>query len=102
MEYSPLLQTSALTVKSSKPQTTIASPQVWHHRLGHCGPDVIQHLAEGRNEISVTNGRGPATNECETCAVSKAHQIISRRPTQRALKPLECVHFDLIEFEKGF
>jgi len=63
---------------------------------------VIQHLADERSEISVTNGNGPATNECETCTMSKAHQIILRRPAQRAEKPFECVHFDLIEFEKGF
>lgn len=102
MEYNPLPQTSAFTVRSAQPRTTIASPQMWHYRLGHCGPDVIQHLTDGRNEISVTNGRGPVTNECETCAVSKAHQIISRRPAQRAVKPFERIHFDLMEFERGF
>jgi len=48
------------------------------------------------------DGHAPATHECETCAVSKAHQIISRRPARRAEKPFKCVHFNLIEFEEGF
>ena len=82
MEYNPLPQTSALTVRSAKPRTTAASPQLWHYRLGHCRLDVIQHLTEGGDEISVTNGHAPATHECETCAMSKAHQIISRRPAR--------------------
>jgi len=102
MEYNPLPQTLALLVKSSKPRNTMASPWTWHHRLGHCGPKVIQHLADGRDGISVTDGHAPATNECETCAVSKAHQIISRQLARRAEKPFERVHFDLIEFEEGF
>ena len=44
----------------------------------------------------------PVTHECETCAMSKAHQIISRRPARRVEKPFERVHFDLIEFEEEF
>ena len=63
---------------------------------------MIQHLTNERSEISVMNGNGPVINECETCAVSKAYQIISRRPAQRAEKPFEHVYFDLIEFERGF
>src|SRR5437868_5102171 len=102
MEYNPLPQTSAFVMKSSKPRTTTASPQLWHYRLGHCRPKVIEHLAKERDGISVTDGQGPATHECKTCAISKAHQIISRRPAQRATKPFERVHFDLIEFERGF
>ena len=102
MEYNLLPQASAFTMRSSKPQNTMASLQIWHQQLGHCRPKVIQHLADERSEISVTNGNGLATNECETCAVSKAHQIISRQPAQRAENPFKCVHFDLIEFERGF
>ncbi len=102
MEYNPISHISAFTGKSAKPRTTTASPSQWHQRLGHCGPEVIRHLIEEKDGISVTDGRGPATHECETCAVSKAHQIISRRPAQRANRPFGRVHFDLIEFERGF
>src|SRR5436309_9957669 len=102
MKHNPLPQTSVFSAKSSMPRNTTASPETWHHRLGHCGPKVIQHLADERNEISISNGHRPATNECETCTISKAHQIISRRPAQRVEKPFERVHFDLIEFERGF
>src|SRR5437773_9171725 len=53
MEYNPLPQTSVFIAKSTAPRITTASPHQWHYRLGHCGPHVIQHLMEGRDEISV-------------------------------------------------
>src|SRR5437667_971666 len=35
-------------------------------------------------------------NECTTCALGKMHQIVSRRPRNRAQKPFQRVHWDLI------
>jgi len=41
---------------------------------------------------------GPTTIEYETCAVSKAHKIISRRtPTDKATRPFFRIHVDLIQ-----
>ena len=102
MEYNPLSQTSVFITRSVQPYVASASPNIWHYRLAHCGPDIIQHLSEGQNGISITDGQGPATNECETCAIAKAHEMISRRPAQRESRPFGHVHFDLIEFDQGF
>ena len=42
------------------------------------------------------NDRGLVTTEYETCGISKIHEIISTRPSQRAIRPFECLHFDLV------
>ena len=47
---------------------------IWHQRLGHPGPDALAHLS---TTTVGTKLKGPTTIECETCAVMKAHKIIS-------------------------
>ena len=102
MEYNPLSQTSIFITRSVQLYIASASPNIWYYRFAHYGPDVIQHLSEGWNGISITDGWGPGTNEYETCAIAKAHEMISRWLAQRESRPFGCVHFDLIEFDQGF
>src|SRR5438034_6062659 len=73
----------------------VASAKAWHLKLAHTDPDIIAHLQNAVIGAKV-DGKGPSTIECETCAVSKAKQIISRQPTPTAEKPYERIHWDLI------
>lgn len=73
--------------------------ETWHKRLAHCGKDVIETI---RKSGVPMKGKGPVTQECETCALNKAHRIISRQPPQRAMACFERIHFDIIQFPLGF
>src|SRR5437764_764405 len=44
--------------------------------------------------------KGSSTCECEICAVSKMHKIVSRRPRDRATIPFQKVHWNLIYHEE--
>ena len=60
--------------------TKTGSMDDWRNILGHASHNAIKHLemsAEGVKFTDQTN-RVPKTNKCQTCALSKAHQIISR------------------------
>jgi hypothetical protein len=70
-------------------------------KLAHVGPEAIAHLPEAVIEAKI-DGRGPTTAEYETCSISKAKQIISRRPTPDATKPYERICWDLIPMTFGY
>src|SRR5437763_14110275 len=103
LEYNAIQQASTtikrpstFVVRSVQARISKAPAAVWHERLGHCGPEVLEHLP-----TSVTGaklGEGPTTTECETCGVSKAHKIISRRPSPPAEEPFDRVHSYMIPF----
>jgi len=63
--------------------------EIWHKRLMHPGSEVMEHLP-----VKV---KGIKTIDCSTCSVSKAHEIVSRKPRDRATTPFSRIHFDLIE-----
>jgi hypothetical protein len=51
-----------------------------HRVLGHASPEVISNVASAGNDIIVDNSSPtPTTIECETCSLSKAIEIVSRR-----------------------
>lgn len=53
-----------------------AMEDLWHERMGHPGPNTLKHLPDAvLGEIIIA--KAPATIECNTCATSKAMQIIS-------------------------
>lgn len=74
---------------------------VWHLRLGHCRPQVIDQIRK-IPDVEVLKGEAPKSVHCTTCAVSKMHEIIQRSPAGRATKPYEVLHFDLMITNIGF
>ena len=86
--------------KSKDTRVSAASPNLWHDRLAHCGPEVIEHLPTAMTGVKVTSG--PSATECNTCGVGKVHNLISRRLARRANAPFERIHWDLIEMEEGY
>jgi hypothetical protein len=103
LEYNPLppnTNDAVFALKSTAPRVATASSDLWHERLAHCGPEVIEHLPTSMTGAKVT--AGPSANECTTCGVGKAHKLISRRATRRADSPFERVHWDLISMKEGY
>lgn len=68
---------------SSFAVTKTATMKNWHQILGHASHDAIAHLETSAEGVKLSDGKDrqiPKTNECQTCALSKAHRIISRSP----------------------
>jgi hypothetical protein len=100
LEYSPL-QTATFTARSTRPRPdSEGTADQWHQRLGHTGPNALEHLPTSVTGTKLTDG--PSTVQCETCSTSKAHKLISRRPAPRATPLFERVHLDLIQMTEGF
>ncbi len=75
----------------------------WHQILAHASHDVIKHLEESAEGVEVKDkddGQVPKTNECETCALSKSHRIISRsnKMSETSDKPFHQITYDLMHF----
>ena len=69
-----------------------ADIQRWHLRLGHPGPQALEHLSNASRGVRVTGlppksnlikGEGIKTVECDACATSKMKRQIRREPRQR-------------------
>lgn len=54
-----------------------ADARKWHLRLGHPGPQALEHLVNCSTGAKI---KGLTTTECDDCAVSKARRQISRKP----------------------
>src|SRR5256714_8466395 len=92
--YHPELNCFLTHRHSVLPRTdSVATADIWHQRFGHCGPRVLEEIG---NALTGVKLKGPSTCECEVCAVSKMHKIVSRRPRDRATIPFQKVHWDLI------
>jgi hypothetical protein len=106
LEYNPIQQStetkrpSTFVVRSTQARISKAPATVWHERLAHYNPEVLKHLPT--SVIGVKLVDGPTTTECETCGISKAYKVISRRPSLQAEEPFERVYWDMIYFQEGF
>jgi len=96
--YHPELNCFLTHRHSVLPRTdSVATADIWHQRFGHCGPRVLEKIG---NALTGVKLKGPSTCECEVCAVSKMHKIVSRRPRDRATIPFQKVHWDLIHHDE--
>ena len=72
----------------------------WHSILGHALANAIKHLASAAKGVGVKQDgiSVPKTNECEPCALSKAHNIISRSSarSEPSTRLFQQITFDLI------
>lgn len=75
-----------------------ASAILWHQRLGHPGPAVIEHLMQQAEGVRV---KGPTTVECDSCGVSKLRRQISRAPRINDHGPGERIAIDFHTYEDG-
>jgi hypothetical protein len=80
--------------RSSAPlESSIETTYLWHQRLGHPG------LSSMRKIQATTYGLPNHLTQlpfCEACNLSKSERHVSRQPQQRAKRPLQKIHIDLI------
>jgi GAG-pre-integrase domain len=89
---------------SRAPRPTLeATATEWHEILGHPGPETIAHLEKAVDNVKVTS-TASSTLECETCVLTKAHRVVSRRSGQEepAGEPLGRVGYDLIPMDDSY
>ena len=96
------LEAFTTTKKSRKPLQSSASKDTWHQRLGHVSMEAIGHLPTALAGVKITSQSTNQSVPCETCAIANLQAQVSRRPAQRAEKPFERVHFDLIHMTPAF
>lgn len=63
--------------RSGQTKTSRTTPQKWHLRLGHAGPDPLSRLVNAAEGVRI---RGPSTVECDACAQGKMTRQVSRAP----------------------
>ena len=95
LEYNPITyqeseQPSTFVIRSSQARRSKAPATVWHKRLAHYRPEVLEHLPTAVAGVKLING--PTTAECKVYGVSKAYKIISRRPSSQAEAPFNRIH----------
>ena len=95
------MSSSILTNSVQSRNLAKAISWTWHFRLGHCRLEVINQLKK-IDGLEILKGEIPKTVHCDTCAVSKMHQIINRAQSGRATKSYQMLHFDLTILGRGF
>lgn len=76
------------------------SEELWHLRSGHLGKEALSKLVLNARGVKI---RGTARKECESCALTHAKQIISRRPPEsQSPRPFWRVHWDLQDYSESY
>jgi hypothetical protein len=77
----------------------------WHEMLDHSRSKIIVHLSERVDEIKIDDlDSASSINRCETCALIKTHEIMSRRFEQKESIDyfLNRVDYDLISMNEKY
>jgi len=90
---------------NTKRKAKFTSAQM-HRVLGHASPEVISHVEDAMADITIDNSSpAPSTIECETCSLSKATEIVSRRTEVDEPEngiPFDRTTWDLVGFTRGY
>jgi hypothetical protein len=72
---------------------------LWHLRLGHPGPQALEHLVNSSQGVCI---KGITTVECDACGTSKAKRQIQRFPREinEGLGPAKRIAIDFHDFEE--
>ena len=92
------------TRTSQKPLHTTFTAARMHQVLGHASPEVIKHVSG--DDVTIDHSIPcPKTLDCQTCALSKATRIVSRRAEvefHASNTPFDRSTWDLIEMEPAY
>jgi hypothetical protein len=73
-----------------------ADARKWHLRLGHPGPQALEHLVNTSQDVRI---KGPTTTEGDDCAVSKIKRQIRRQPRDVGNGPAQRIAIDFHDIE---
>jgi hypothetical protein len=86
------------SVISARPHETKATKSVWHRRLGHTRPEVIDQLEANTDGVKVLKDQEASPDVCEGCKIAYLPRQVSRTPMFRGNYPFEKIHMDLMQF----
>ncbi|KAI8669967.1 hypothetical protein NCS56_00800300 [Fusarium sp. Ph1] len=82
------------------PRPRLDSENLWHLRTGHLGKAATEQLIHKARNVRI---KGVTRLECESCALTYAQQVVSRRPSEhRSPRPFWRVLWDLQDYERGY
>ena len=94
------IEAFSISTQPSKPKS--ASAYKWHQILAHASGDAVQHLSSAAEGVEITDKNSISLiNQCESCALAKAREIISRRSDNAEFSeaPFHRISYDLIQLE---
>jgi hypothetical protein len=97
-------ETFEVKSETSKSDLIITSKE-WHEMLEHSKSKIIAHLVERIDEIKIDDLESASSiNKCETCALIKKHEIVSRRIDQKESIDhlLSRIDYDLISMNEKY
>lgn len=71
---------------------TVAGDLVWHQRLGHANPQVLQLLKTSK---AISVNKSSTTSVCEPCQMGKSSQLPFFDSVSSVMEPLDRIHCDL-------
>ena len=75
----------------------------WHFRLGHLGPQALEHLVNSSQGVRIKQEpriKGVTTTECNACATSKLKRQIRREPRNSLEVSGKRLAIDFHDFEE--
>jgi hypothetical protein len=96
---------SSFTTKSSNPRHMIYTEAEIHLILAHASPEVISKVKHAADDITIDLSIPcPTTIQYQTCSISKATEIISRRTEveDEATGPFDRISYDLIQLKTAY
>lgn len=76
------------------------SPEIWHLRACHAGPDALEQLVLKTQGVRI---KGPTTVQCTACGTGKATEIISRRESSnKSRQPFYRIFIDIFSFPTAY
>ena len=82
------------------PPPRTATPELWHLRAFHAGPDALEQLVLKTQGVRI---KGPTTVQCTACGTGKATEIISRRESSnKSRQPFYRVFIDIFSFPTAY
>ncbi len=88
------------TARSHNQLNTVATPDIWHQKMGHIGPLGLYKL---RKECLRVRLQGKKISQCPHCLLSKVTQQISRRlSANKATRPIYQVFINWLDLEEGY
>jgi hypothetical protein len=80
----------------TKRAPNLADSHTWHLRLGHPGPEALNHLVTHSQGVRI---KGIPTVECDDCACAKAKRSVRREPREEPDKAGSHLAIDFHDFE---
>jgi hypothetical protein len=91
---------------SSADRKQVVTAAKMHLILGHASPEVVEKVTNSATDVEIDQSEPcPSTRECESCAISKATQMISRKSVVEEPEngvPFDRTTWDMVGFSEGY